>query len=310
MMKENYTEDNKSMLQNKINFSLSSAFCQNCPRPVLKAPIHLYSNERDNVKKLIQLEALEYNPLHDYTQKTEVPLVQNNKSYFYYRSLTPKDINQCRQLHIEWFPLLYQDDFYLAISRSEVFSLAAVYRPICENEDEECILGIILASQLWETHLKLNDLEYLLDKKDVKKIMLTEKTVKHDDTFRINQDIPAVYIISLGVAQTFEGLSIGGTLLSRTLTFFQSKTSAIKVFYLHVASYNKKALRLYEKHNFQHIAVLHNHYFINGSFEDAFLFAYFPYQMTIPGVPRLPLIQPSLTSNLFQRFYKKLRLYL
>jgi hypothetical protein len=68
MMKENYTEDNKSMLQNKINFSLSSAFCQNCPRPVLKAPIHLYSNERDNVKKLIQLEALEYNPLHDYTQ--------------------------------------------------------------------------------------------------------------------------------------------------------------------------------------------------------------------------------------------------
>jgi hypothetical protein len=55
----------------------------------------------------------------------------------------------------------------------------------------------------------VQDLEYLLDKKDVKKIMLTEKTVKHDDTFRINQDIPAVYIISLGVAQTFEGLSIG-----------------------------------------------------------------------------------------------------
>ncbi|XP_053992403.1 uncharacterized protein LOC128883744 isoform X2 [Hylaeus volcanicus] len=303
MMKETLTKDNISILQNQKKISTSSAFSQNCLRPILKAPIHLYSHERDNVKKLIQLDALDYNPLHDYTSKTHVPIVQQNKSSFYYRSLTERDLNQCRQLHIEWFPLLYQDDFYLAISRYEVFSLAAVYRPVHANEDKECILGIILASQLWESHLKLSDLEYLLHKEDIKKIMLTEKSVKHDDTFHINNEIPAVYILSLGVAQTFEGLSIGGTLLSRTLAFFQSKTSTIKVFYLHVASYNKKALKFYEKHHFKYITLLHNHYFINGCFEDGFLFAYFPSQTNSSSVPSLYLRQPSLASNFFQRFY-------
>eukprot|EP00920_Eleutheroschizon_duboscqi_P036897 GHVT01088555.1.p1 GENE.GHVT01088555.1~~GHVT01088555.1.p1 ORF type:complete len:1036 (+),score=193.32 GHVT01088555.1:2363-5470(+) len=46
----------------------------------------------------------------------------------YFRTLRPSDAEQLRQLHLEWFPVVYDQHFYDAVSSGRAFALGAVLR--------------------------------------------------------------------------------------------------------------------------------------------------------------------------------------
>ena len=77
-----------------------------------------------------------------------------DKSKIYYRQLSGPDIEEVKNLHDEWFPLTYQDNFYRRIYKSNVIAIGAFY-PLTKdvyNKDgtfrktkkKEVIIGTIM----------------------------------------------------------------------------------------------------------------------------------------------------------------------
>ena len=44
-----------------------------------------------------------------------------------YRPLEEKDLDEMRQLHVEWFPLKYAESFYSSAVKGKYFSLVATF---------------------------------------------------------------------------------------------------------------------------------------------------------------------------------------
>lgn len=77
-----------------------------------------------------------------------------DKDKIYYRQLTGPDIEEVKNLHDEWFPLTYQENFYRRIYKSNVIAIGAfyplskdVYNPdgsFRKTKKKEVILGTIM----------------------------------------------------------------------------------------------------------------------------------------------------------------------
>ena len=87
-------------------------------------------------------------------------------------------------------------------------------------------------------------------------------------------DQTLVYILTLGVVDTYRNLGIASSLIKEVIKY-ASSIPTCRAVYLHVISYNNPAIFLYKKMSFKCIRRLQGFYLINGQHYDSYLFMYY-----------------------------------
>ncbi|KAL9382185.1 hypothetical protein Peur_025220 [Populus x canadensis] len=170
-----------------------------------------------------------------------------------YRPIQPSDLEVLERLHADIFPIRYEEEFFQSVVHArDIVSWAAVDRSRPNGHSDE-LIGFVTARIVLAKETEIGDL-------------LIYDPLKPDQTL--------VYIMTLGVVETYRNLGIARSLIRQVIKYASSIPTCHAV-YLHVISYNIPAIHLYKKMSFKCIRRLQGFYLINGQHYDSFLFVYY-----------------------------------
>jgi len=183
-----------------------------------------------------------------------------------YRPFHEGDRDQLQELHKEWFPVTYKDEFYdelvyerMVNTGEKLFTCAAIYHeddgtppnlspsqsatepPIAANEsqdttsseeEEDYIIACVVGSLLDVTRL---------DKDTVS--LLVSDPVRFKKVF---------YIMTLGTVTEFRNARLATSLVEKCMRIVE-KNEQCGALYLHVATFNTAAIRFYERLGFYRV---------------------------------------------------------
>lgn len=168
-----------------------------------------------------------------------------------FRELSHRDDAEVRALHAEWFPVRYDDQYYDAVVNGGFTSIAAMYR----SGRSGYILG--LGTLQTDFRSLRFDMPYVLDGPNV--------------------EDRVAYIPTLGVIDEYRRKGLASELLRRCINKVRScrpaPKQAIDAIYLHVATYNDPAIRLYERTGFVRLHKFTAFYRLHGQDYDSYLYA-------------------------------------
>ncbi|CAA0824747.1 Acyl-CoA N-acyltransferases (NAT) superfamily protein [Striga hermonthica] len=170
-----------------------------------------------------------------------------------YRPIRPSDYIVLEKIHGDLFPIRYESDFFHnVVNGRDIISWGAVdhSRP---NDQSDELIGFVTARIVPARESEIEDL-------------LSFDSSKTDQTL--------VYILTLGVVDSYRNLGIASSLIQEVIKY-SSSISTCRAVYLHVISYNNPAIHLYKKMSFQCLRRLYNFYIINGQHYDSYLFVYY-----------------------------------
>ena len=216
-------------------------------------------NEKGERQQLLSLSSC-----HDLLDG--IKLDQNN---IIYKPLTKNNLMEVKNLHKEWFPIEYDDDFFDKVFQNEYgkyFSIGAFYNinNDISNENKEIILGLALCE--WECfsenlfeHINSNAIE------------------KMHRNLNLNEKIQAclkcdyyhcVYIMTIGVLDEYRKMHIGSKIIDNIYNIALKDDICLGI-YLDVIYYNKSAIKFYEKNKFEKVKEIKDYYELNGKKYDS-----------------------------------------
>lgn len=178
-----------------------------------------------------------------------------------FRSIQPPDRDTVQQLHEEWFPVIYQDEFYDELVHGHMTATGdPLYTCVAVDDDKDssfgnnnndrivaCLVGsFVNARNLSETMQNL----------------LVNDRVTHSRLF---------YIMTVGTVVKHAGL--GTHLIQRCLQEQVEVDPSCGVVYLHVLCQNHAAIRMYEKLGFYRVQEIENYYNIDDVLHNCYLYA-------------------------------------
>lgn len=170
-----------------------------------------------------------------------------------YRPIRPSDLMILQQLHADAFPIRYESEFFQnVVNARDIVSWGAVDRSRSNGHSDE-LIGFVTARIVQANESEIGDL-------------LSYDSAKSDQTL--------VYILTLGVVDTYRNLGIASSLISEVIEY-ASNIPTCRALYLHVISYNIPAIHLYKKMSFKCVRRLDGFYLINGQHYDSYLFVYY-----------------------------------
>ncbi|KAF9670434.1 hypothetical protein SADUNF_Sadunf13G0068600 [Salix dunnii] len=212
-----------------------------------------------------------------------------------YRPIQPCDLEILERIHADIFPIRYESEFFQSVVHErDIVSWAAVDRSQPNGRSDELIgfvtARIVLAK---ETEQQIKDIASMCqasydwinqahvflcnpsDEYEQKNFLILTPMI--GDLLRYDPSKPdqtLVYILTLGVVETYRNLGIARSLIRQVIKY-ASSVPACRAVYLHVISYNVPAIHLYKKMSFKCIRRLQDFYLINGQHYDSFLFVYY-----------------------------------
>ena len=175
-----------------------------------------------------------------------------------HRKLAEPDLGALRVLHQHLFPIDYDASFYEGAvdSSDDILGIAAVLPQTPANSNlyerfpdattvfvgNEQLVGFITAKEFKIHEIPPTDR------------LLLGYSEQHYDNEKI------MYILTLGVAESFRKQGIARSLLSRVET--QAAKSGCSALYLHVITYNNAAAQFYQRSGFSLITELKDFYYI------------------------------------------------
>ncbi|XWS58726.1 hypothetical protein CRYUN_Cryun08bG0059400 [Craigia yunnanensis] len=170
-----------------------------------------------------------------------------------YRLIQPSDLEILEQIHSDVFPIRYESEFFQnVVNGRDIVSWAAVDRSRPNGQSDE-LIGFVTARIVLAKDSEIEDL------------------LRYDSS-KVDQTL--VYILTLGVVDSYRNLGIA-TALIRKVIKYASSIPVCRGVYLHVISYNNPAIHLYRKMSFKCVRRLHGFYFFNGQHYDSYLFVYY-----------------------------------
>ncbi|KAG6400707.1 hypothetical protein SASPL_137549 [Salvia splendens] len=170
-----------------------------------------------------------------------------------YRPIQPSDLEILERTHGELFPIRYESEFFQnVVDEQDIVSWGAVDRSR-PNEQSDELIGFVTVRIIPAKDSEVEDL-------------LSFEASRTDQTL--------VYILTLGVIDSYRNLGIASSLIHEVIKY-ASSLSSCRAVYLHVISYNNPAIHLYKKMSFQCVRRLYNFYYINGQYYDSYLFVYY-----------------------------------
>ena len=189
-----------------------------------------------------------------------------------YKPLTKQDIEETKNLHKEWFPIKYSDEYFNTIFNSKegkYFSIGAFYNIINEEtkEKKEIIIGLALCEWIIgsDYFFKVFGKESALEiSKNINYIEEVYSYLKYDDYH-------CIYIMTIGVLDEFRKMKIGSNIVERIINIGLSDKLCIGIF-LDVIYYNYSAIKFYKRNEFKKVRTNKNYYNLNGTKYDAHVF--------------------------------------
>ncbi|XP_071712050.1 histone acetyltransferase MCC1-like isoform X1 [Rutidosis leptorrhynchoides] len=171
----------------------------------------------------------------------------------FYRPIEPSDLEVLVKIHGDLFPIRYEIEFFHNVVHGrDIVSWGAVDRNRPDGQNDE-LIGFVTARIIMAKESEIEDMLIF-------------------DQSRSDQAL--VYILTLGVVESYRNFGIATSLIREVIKFGSSMPNGRAV-YLHVISYNNSAIHLYQKMSFHCVRRLHDFYYINGRHYDAYLFIYY-----------------------------------
>ena len=146
-----------------------------------------------------------------------------------FRSIVPNDFESIRELHEEFFPVKYNDSFYIDSCNGKGMRGQPLYTCIaCDEEDN--VIGFLFGQ--------------FFDLSSCEEHFIIDSKCKVNDVF---------YILTLGVRQEYRRTGLASELLKKCCLFASSNTHCGAV-YLHVLYTNMSAIQFYEKNAFTYFS--------------------------------------------------------
>jgi ribosomal protein S18 acetylase RimI-like enzyme len=194
---------------------------------------------------------------------------QIQEKNIYYRKLSREDIDEVKNLHKEWFPIDYGEEYFEKIfnaleNKNENGIMFYTLGAVILINNMECILGAVICEMK-------TDAEFIrhAGKHSYRKVSFSI----FDEVSLSGETYQFAYIMTIGVVDECRGLNIGSKLLNKMINYFTSYHPNCLGIYLHVVEYNKVAINFYRKNKFFEANGLRNYYHINGDVYDAVVFA-------------------------------------
>jgi len=206
----------------------------------------------------------------------------------HFRPLKAHELEETMNLHVEWFPVTYDDAFYSKCMNGEIFTLAAVYphvvsesagssssstTPAADHSDTyEELLGIVTMSTSCEYHIE--DIQTVLGADCASQCTSwPHEPLAHPAQSGNHGSL--AYILTLGVIDGFRRRGLAQELLRRSIDYVNKEWPFVKAVYLHVVTYNTAAIYLYESMQFLQIERFPSFYRLHGKMYDSFLYAHY-----------------------------------
>ena len=186
--------------------------------------------------------------------------VKIDPSQIVYKPLTPKNIEEVKKLHVEWFPVKYEDqllDDAIVNNRGAFFSVAAFYYiQTGENEYKEVILGLTLCQWVYT-----DPIFFKLTTEETAKKITENLNFEEEAKLFLSRDkyYLCAYILSLGVIDECRKMNIGTNMIKAILNYTIYCDTCIGI-YLNVISSNSAAKKLYEKNGLVSVNYIKDYY--------------------------------------------------
>ena len=192
-----------------------------------------------------------------------------NPKKIIYKPLTKNNLIEVKNLHKEWFPINYDDNYFETIFDNQCcnyFTIGAFYKiqTSDNNVNKEIILGLAVCE--WDY---ISD--YFINHTSPQVIEEINQNVKCNgeakSCFKC-QMYHCIYIMTIGVLDGCRKMNIGSNILNNIYNIALKDHICVGI-YIDVVYYNKRAIKFYEKNNFKKVNEIKNYYNFNGKYYDA-----------------------------------------
>ena len=193
-----------------------------------------------------------------------------NKEKIVYKPLSKNNFLDVKNLHKEWFPINYGDEFFSDVLNNnggKYFTIGAFYNINTDNKEKEIILGLAFC----EFEYVMEQLNKIIDNKILDEIHGNISFCDELKSYLKCQFDKCIYIMTIGVMDEFRQMNIGSTLLKHIYKIALDYDRCIGV-YLHVISYNEAAIKFYQKNKYKKVGKIKNYYDFNDKNYDAYIF--------------------------------------
>jgi RimJ/RimL family protein N-acetyltransferase len=197
-----------------------------------------------------------------------------------FRDVEKGDFEEIKDLHIECFPIQYDDIFFQNVCNGKGYKNRPLYTKVA-IEFETCrIVGCILA-------------QFVQSKRCEDQGLFSEMSEPAREVF---------YILTLGLRKEYRRSGVGTLLLCNSLDFAKSNRACGAV-YLHVIHYNKAAINFYERNAFRFVREAYKFYNIDKSHHSAYLYILYINGFQAPVLTRLFRRAKTMTESSFSILY-------
>lgn len=187
---------------------------------------------------------------HATTTMPSPPLRKSGALHF--RDIQPCDRQQIQDLHEEWFPVRYQQEFYDDL----------VYGKMCHTGEDlytklaihdNTIAACVVAAKVPANRLNKTSRNLLLPQPD------------HHYT--------ACYIMTLGTVSQYRNMGLATRLIEKCVQDLVLSDPSCGALYLHVITSNDSAIRFYERLGFWRVQEIDDYYTIDNQYYNCYLYA-------------------------------------
>jgi ribosomal protein S18 acetylase RimI-like enzyme len=230
---------------------------------------NLYSEAFPPDKNGYRPKIISYSPTHDILkeqgQEDIIKIIDPSK--IIYKPLNESNMEEIKNLHKEWFPIDYDDNYFKKIfvnKYNTYFSIGAFYT--LEN-NKEIIIGLAFCEYRGVTDYFIKH----TSREAIQEICYNIDFNEEVSSYLKCQDYNCVYIMTIGVLDEFRKLNIGSNLIKIIFENAMWDNLCVGVF-LDVIDYNKSAIKFYEKNGFKKVSTIKNYYDLKGEFYDSYVF--------------------------------------
>ena len=195
------------------------------------------------------------------------------------RRIRPSDRQQIQELHEEWFPVSYQDEFYDALvegsfrmsgNNEDTDESTALFTLLIVLEDnEDTIVAAVVGSWVPVHTLSEATRTVLLSP-----LLSQWNKYNRDDSQLKPQQLQFFYIMTLGCRREYRGRGLATQLLQACRNECRRRPErGCAGLYLHVWTENQVAVRMYEQWQFQRLQRIPDYYRIRGAPHACYLYA-------------------------------------
>jgi ribosomal protein S18 acetylase RimI-like enzyme len=195
-----------------------------------------------------------------------------------FRPIEPQDRHRIQELHEEWFPVVYQDEFYDQLMLHRMPNTGeSLYTCVATdaNDPHDIVVGCVVGAVV-----------------DAHKLNIASRRLLLSDQERYRR---LFYIMTLGTTSDYRQAGLGTAMVQKCIEEV-AKDPRCGVLYLHVITLNDSAIRFYERLGFWRVQEIPDYYTIDGENYNCYLYAKY-FHGECSAVPNEPSIDKEPSRN-------------